>query len=465
MKSLLPTVLLLLLLGCGVPASTRDGEIARVLSHANELTARTRPALLAGQYDRMATTPFEFYRGDVPIFRHDWETGRNSASAFLGDLPPVWGLGDPHPENFAVLYAGDGTPGLEPNDFDSADRVPYLFDLRRLVCGLGVGVRLSNSAADVAAVGQAGARSYATTLSALANGTDAHRIVTDEGSAIVADVFRRAARDRASRSELSSLTVVTGTQRTLIRGVLDPADPSQTFADLPGFARDGLQAVVTQALGRDPRFTVLDAVREFGSGVASWPKVRMIVLVRGPTDALDDDALLEVKELGESGLAGWYAPELPALDTPARVLAALRRLWFRPDADPNWSTAVWGDLPLQVRTEADSNKNLRISRWTGARATQAELENAATVLGELLARMHSRSEHATVVAIAATLNRDVDAFASEQGAFADACSTSTIDDFAAFGRDLTTLGPLLGYQPDSTTQPAGPIAALFGTPP
>jgi uncharacterized protein (DUF2252 family) len=281
----------------------------------------------------------------------------------------------------------------------------------------------------------------------------------------VADVFRRAARDRAARSELSSLTIVSGSERTLLRGVLDPADPSQTFADLPAFAREGLQAVVTQALGSDPRFTVLDAVREFGSGVASWPRVRIIVLVRGPTDALDDDALLEVKELGESGVAGWYAPELPAVDTPARVLAALRRLWFRPDADPNWSTTAWGDLPLQVRTEADSNKNLRISRWTGARATQAELEHAATVLGELLARMHARSEHATLAAIASTLNRDVDAFSAEQGSFADVCSSGTLDDFAAFNRDLTTLGPLLGYQPDLSTQPTGPIAALFGTPP
>lgn len=46
-------------------------------------------------------------------------------------------------------------------------------------------------------------------------------------------------------------------------------------------------------------FQIEDAARELGSGVASFPRVRVLVLVRGPTASPDDDVILpEIKELG-----------------------------------------------------------------------------------------------------------------------------------------------------------------------
>lgn len=106
--------------GCAGPADVREAEIVNAFSRADELLLRTRPTLVAGKYQRMASLPFEFYRGNLPLFRFDWELGRTSRSGFAANTQAVLGLADPHPENFGILVAGDSTAALEPNDFDSA---------------------------------------------------------------------------------------------------------------------------------------------------------------------------------------------------------------------------------------------------------------------------------------------------------------------------------------------------------
>jgi uncharacterized protein (DUF2252 family) len=446
---------------CGPASSARTAELVQALERADDVLLRTRPELVAGKYARMATGAFEFYRGNLPVFRHDWEAGRTSRTGF-GEALPVPGLGDPHPENFGLLVGGDGVFALEPNDFDSADRVPYLFDLRRLLAGLGLGVRLMAPTAEPEVVAVETARSYATSLVALAGGLAPARVVDAGRSAILQDLFRRGLRDQLARSELDALTTVTDGVRAFRRGGLDPAEPTSVLAEVPAFVRAAVPAAL-ERLGSSPQWAVLDVVREFGSGVASWPRVRLLVLVRGPTDAPGDDEVLELKELAESGVAGWYPPRPVATDTPARVEAALRRAWAVPDADPRWYTTTLLGFPLQVRTESEAHKNQRLSRWTGARASQAELVLLGQALGTLLARVHARADQATLAAVAAQVGRDVDAFAAEQGAFAVTQAQQVLDDHALFQAALSELGPTLGVRVDPTERATSTIQSFLGS--
>lgn len=447
-------VLGVLLAGCGgsgVP--TREAEVATIIARADEVLTRSRPELMRGRYARMASNPFDYYRGNLALFRHDWELGRTSRSGFLGAEPPVWGLGDPHPENFGVLIASDGTAALEPNDFDSADRVPYLFDVRRLVAGLALATRLSNEQVSPSEIGAAAARSYATTLIALNAGEAPERVVGPGASPVMSDLFRRSTRDLAAKAELTALTEVTDGARRFRRGVVDPAEPTQHLGELPPTVR----AALPDALRRLGEVEVLDAVREYGSGVASWPRVRLLVL-------LADDVILELKELPESMLAGWYRPTLAALDTPTRVEAGARRAWFRPDADPRFFATTWLGLPVLVRTESEAFKNVRVSRLVGERASRASLLGLAQSEGALLARVHAASERETVAAVAAQLERGPEVFADEQGAFAETHSAEVLVDFAHFQAALERLGGTLGITQDPRARAPDGAAALFGDP-
>lgn len=457
-----PWLVILCFAACAPEPDARQATVVQVLTRADEVLLRTRPALASGKFERMATGPFDFYRGSLPLFRADWEAGRISQSGFLASTPPVLGLGDPHPENFGLLLDREGVLALEPNDFDSADRVPYLFDVRRLVTGLAVGAFVLRPDEPPDAIAQAAALSYATTFLALADGAEPERITDGHGSAVLDDLFRRGRRDLTARAELAQLTVVEGDRRRFLRGAPDPTEPAAVLEDVKPALADTLSTALAR-LG--PSTRVLDAVRQYGSGVASWPRLRFLVLLDGPTEATGDDVIVELKELSESALAGWYRPTLVAVDSTGRVESALRRAWAVPDADPRWFATSWWGLPVQVRTESEAQKGVRVERWVGSRGTSAELAKLGAVLGAVLARVHARSGPEVVAGLTAQLRRDPEAFALEQAAFGAGEGAQVLADFERFRDARARWGPLLGVVNDARDLPVSLAAEVFGSPP
>ncbi|MFT3776510.1 MAG: DUF2252 family protein [Minicystis sp.] len=480
--------------GCGGALDDpRAAEIASVLARADEPMIRARPALVAGKYARMAGDPYAFYRGTLALFRHDWEVGTDgvSASAFAieaphtGAIPPgisPFLVGDAHPENFGVLRARDVSFALEPNDFDSADRGPYLWDLRRLVTGLAIAARLSNdddpeaaAAARAASrsIARAAAESYAAAIHALAGGAPRARITDGGGEPVVEDVFKRSIEATMDRTELET-TVLADGKRRLMRGVIDPTAPYQTLGDLPPQAYAALPAAIEayrQTLIDPPLpafFTLLDAARSYGSGVASWPKVRVILLVRGPSDDPGDDVLLELKELTDAGIGKGYPPGVFFDANPARVRTISRAAWAIPDADPLWGTTQWVGLDCQIKTESEGQKTVRVKRLTGKRGTPEAITGLARTLGSLLARAHAASpgdDTHPAAAIDAVIGDAASAFADEQADVAETYAARVLADLPRFQSALAALGPTLGIPFDPADTPPPDLAALYGTPP
>src|SRR5271154_5962318 len=92
------------------------------------------PALLAIRWQRMAASPFGFFRGAVPIMAAD-----------LAVLPHT-GIfcqlcGDAHVRNLGAFAAPDGRLVFDINDFDETIRAPFEWDLKRLATSLVVAGR------------------------------------------------------------------------------------------------------------------------------------------------------------------------------------------------------------------------------------------------------------------------------------------------------------------------------------
>ncbi len=460
----------------------RQSEIVSTLVRADESLIRTRPALMAGKLVKMASGPYDFFRGTVPLYRHDMRSGTAAWPTRFGlTVPLVPSLGDPHPENFGVLRAPDGSLGLEPNDFDAADRAPYLWDVRRFAAGLALATREANAgdaagraaaAGQVRAVVRAGVVAYREAIARRGRGESIGRVTTFD-SPILADLASRANRDFAARRELSDLTVVEAGARKLRRGAVDPEDPQTVHAELPSYARDALPDMLaryrTTLVAPPPAeaFKVLDAARQFGSGVASWPRVRALVLVRGATDAPDDDLVLEVKELADSGIAGLYPPGVYADDVGQRIVTMSRASWARPDAEPYWGVSSWVGLPCQVRLESEGQKGIRVERMVGARGRPDALVAMATALGLVLARVHTSSDEGVTLAqaIYAKISLDPEAFVEEQADFGEAYAERTVADYGHFVTALGALGPRLGLPEDPADLPRADVRALYGSPP
>lgn len=471
------------LVACG--GETRDArevEIVSTLARADESLIRTRPAHVAGKYAHMADGPFPFFRGTVPLYRHDSRTGTAAYPTRFGmTVPLVPSLGDPHPENFGILRASDGTIALEPNDFDSADRAPYLWDVRRFAAGLALAATQANaddpsararSSADRRAIAHAGVLAYREAVARRARGEVLER-VTELTSPVLSDLASRAYRDLAARRELQDFTVVEGALRRFRRGPIDPADPQSVLTDLPPVAYDALDDVLaryrTTLVVKPPpeSLRVIDAVRELGSGVASWPRVRALILLRGPSDDVADDVILEIKELSDSGLAGLYPPGVFADDVGRRVVTTSRAAWARPDADPYWGTSSWVGFPCQLRLESAGHKGIRIARLVGSRGATGALQSMASAMGHVLARVHTAGDGGVELAqaISARIAVDPALFVEEQADFGASYADRTIQDHGYFVRALARDGFRLGIPEDPRDLPSADLRALYGTPP
>jgi uncharacterized protein (DUF2252 family) len=480
-------LVLVVLAACEAPdLSDRERTIASTMARADESLVRTRPGLVAGKYGLMHDGLYDYFRGSNAVFAHDFvhdDASLLSSSRFALTAPLVLANGDPHVENFGALIAADGTFAIEENDFDAADYYPYLQDLRRFLVGLVVATYASNAddagaqATAVAArhdIVRAAAVSYATAMAALASGAAPSRLTTPSADdTILADVFARSTKDWAKRTELDSLTVVTNGARALIRGAIDPTDPTNVLVDLPKFAKDALPQVIAdymQSLSSSPPdaayFTILDSARELGAGVASWPRVRAMVLVRGPSDDPSDDIIIELKEEADSGAVS-YPPYVHFDSVQKRVTESSRAIWGGADRAPLWGTSTWVGFPVQVRLETDGQKGVKTKRFVQDRGTPAALTALAVELAALLARIHatpSRVSSAPAAAIAARIAIDADGFADEQTNVAVSYGDRCVSDQTSFAHALDVLGPRLGIPFEASDAPSPDLAALYASP-
>jgi hypothetical protein len=231
-------------------------------------------------------------------------------------------------------------------------------------------------------------------LVALAAGGPFERATDAGDSGILKDAFLRSQKDLKDREELEELTVLEGDHRRLVRGPPDPAEPSEALADLPANALAALPGALERyrstLLAPPPaeHFQVLDAARVFGKGIASWPRVRILILVRGASHAADDDVILELREIGDSTVAGWYPPGEHYDSVGARIIATSRAAWARPDAAPLWGVTSLLGLPCQVRWESEGQKTLRVRRLVGQLGTAEAIIALGRRLGALQARVH-----------------------------------------------------------------------------
>lgn len=471
--------------GCGEEVPPREATIVNTMVEADYPLLISRPKLVVGKYARMAGNAYSFFRGTFALYLRDAQDSSTplAGTDFRVDGALPLSIGDAHPENFGLLVAPDDTFAIEANDFDGADRYPYLWEVRRLGTGLVIAARLSNRgddaarAAAVAAerdIARAVGEGYASTIVALANEAEPLRITDGMGNPIADDLFDRGTGDWADKEELDELSVVDDAGvRRLRRGGVDTDDLDNVYLDLPPAVIAALPETVEayrQTLIAPPPaeyFTILDAARELGSGVASYPRVRIILLVRGPSDAIEDDVILELKELIDSGAQGWIPPGVSFDSVPDRILGASRSLWFRPDAEPLWGVSELYGLPVQLKHESEGLKTFRTNRFEDGEGTPEAMIGLGALLGGLLARMHAASGADVRDAIAGKIVGQEGAFADEQADVSVAYADQVLVDWDHFKNALDRLGPLFGLPltPSPEDQPAPEMQALYGQPP
>lgn len=476
LRRLLPLLLLTCTLGCAEgPSDARVSWLQSTLVDDNRILLERSPEAVADKFRKMASRPYYWFRGNMRVFVGDTtRPGPGFAPTRFASGPAsrVLLVGDPHPENLGTYRPAPGLLVFEYNDFDGASYGPFHQDVRRLALGFAVAMREAGLEPDaLRPVVEAAAAGYVAEIEALAAGRPPILVTARGGfGPIVDDLFRRAKRDGDAAEALDEYTVVEGGARTMFHGDVEPpvdgvisdrVEPVDAAeARLVQTLVDGYRETVIA--GRPMGFFAIKGIsRRLGAGVSSYPLRRYYALVEGEGPGIEDDRLLELKEV----LDPTRGPTLHLRDRAfvgngLRVVEAQRRLHPRPDCDPllGWSAAP--PLQVRVRERTKYQKGIDVARiadrLADRRWTVQDVAELSRVAGRLLARSHAGARTldgepglgaiADVLGAAGAAEAD---FTAETVAFVEQYLPRLEADYAAFVRLLAEEGPWLGYRPAS----------------
>jgi uncharacterized protein (DUF2252 family) len=275
----------------------RQTKIVDVLVDAFSELMDAAPDAFRQKFRKMAADPFAFYRGSACLFYADiegkedrWADDRTSR---------VWIQGDLHAENFGTYMAGDGVFVFDVNDFDEAYLGHFTWDIERMVASVALlGWMKAISDADIARLIETYVRAYMQQVRYFADSDRDHayslRLDTTEG-----EVRKMLMETRLNtRVELlDEMTLIDeGFDRRFRRGPgvreLEDAERSKVQAAYAAY----LETIPEAKRFRSLTYNVKDIVGRTGFGIGSAGLPAYNVLVEGPTQALENDVVLSMKQ-------------------------------------------------------------------------------------------------------------------------------------------------------------------------
>jgi uncharacterized protein (DUF2252 family) len=394
------------------------------------------PELVPLRHERMAESPFAYYRGTPAVMAFD-----------LADTPRtdiiVQTSGDAHLSNFGLFASPERTLVFDANDFDETLPGPWEWDVKRLAASVTIAGRASAfSAGQIRAATMGAVRGYRQWMARYAGMrllevwytsiTDADVREAAEATGLLggrAGVARRKrfesifskARQRDGMRAFETLTGVVGGRRVILD---DP--PVVSHVEIPG------QAAALEKVFTDYRATLAESRRDFLEryrmvdfalkvvGVGSVGTRCFILVLEGRDE--NDPLILQAKEATASVLEPHYAPSLHA-NHAERVVVGQRLMQATSDIFLGWTRGPGGrDFYIRQLWDMKGSVDTTILQPPG-------LGFYGGLCGWALARAHARSGDA--VAISAYLGTS-DTFDGAIADFAETYADVNARDHAAY---------------------------------
>jgi uncharacterized protein (DUF2252 family) len=345
---------------------------------------------------RMVSSPYAFLRGVANVHATDF-----AGLPATGITPVI--CGDAHLGNFGFYASPERNLVFDLNDLDEAHPGAWEWDLRRLATSVWVAGRQNGS--PEATCGQAVSRcveEYRLEIATLAEQPllarsyqrlDVERMLrTTTRSGLRAEVqaSERRARRRTSDRAVPRFTVEYGGARRIVEEPPLITHPEPAEADQLAEALDDYVVTLpphwARIVGGYRLVDIAHKVVGVGSvGLRAW-----VALCEG--SSADDVVFLQLKEARRSvigplvhGDSAWHAHQ------GQRVVEYQQTLQTVSDPLLGWTTA--GDVQYYVRQYRDMKGAITIDRIDGP-----ELVNYAGICGSLLAKGHSRTSGASMIA-------------------------------------------------------------------
>ena len=343
-------------------------------------------ALVKLKMERMAMSPFGFFRGAVPVMAFD--LSRTPHTGIECQL-----CGDAHVQNLGAYCGPDGRLIFDINDFDETLRGPFEWDVKRMATSIllaGHSAKIkptaSKQAVELFLTAYCSMMDQFSRMPVLAVARfQVHRLAS---VAPVEKILRKAEHSTPGNS-LERLTVQASNGRIFksIPPVLRPVTGKEARGVL-----DALPEFAQSLLPERQRFLkkfrpIAVAFKVVGTGSVGLRDYCVLMEGNGPGDPL----FLQIKQEAKSA----YAPYLPQ-STPLpkndgqRVAEGQRAMQLQSDPLLGWTTIDGRSYLVRQLNDHKAAVNVTTLKANA-------LEAYAGVCGELLARGHARSGDCSII--------------------------------------------------------------------
>ncbi|MDQ3284247.1 MAG: DUF2252 domain-containing protein, partial [Actinomycetota bacterium] len=255
------------------------------------------PDAFRQKFRKMAAGPFAFYRGSSCLFYADMERAEDRWADERTSR--VWIQGDLHAENFGTYMDGDGVFVFDVNDFDEAYLGHFTWDIKRMAASVAL-LAWTKAISDdnIAALTETYVRAYLQQVRYFVDSDRDHeyslRLETTDGDVrkILLETRLNTRVDLLDRTTL----VDENFDRRFRRGPgvrdLDDAERAKVQAAYEAY----LETIPEAKRFRSLTYQVKDIVGRKGFGIGSAGLPAYNILVEGPTQALENDVVLSMKQ-------------------------------------------------------------------------------------------------------------------------------------------------------------------------
>lgn len=344
-------------------------------------------ALVKLKNERMALSPFGFFRGAVPVMAYD--LSRTPHTGIECQL-----CGDAHVQNLGAYSGPDGRLIFDINDFDETLRGPFEWDVKRMATS----ILLAGHSAKIkpAASKQAVEQFLAAYCSMMAQFSRmpvlavARFMVHRLASVAPVEKILRKAEHATPMGSLEQLTEETpkGLMFKTILPVLRPV----TGKEARGVV-DSLPEFTKSLLPERQRFfakfrPVAAAFKVVGTGSVGLRDYCVLMEGNGPGDPL----FLQIKQEAKSAYAPYLKQAVPLPKNDGqRVVEGQRAMQLQSDPLLGWTTIDGRSYLVRQLNDHKAAVDITTLKTAG-------LEAYASVCGEMLARGHARSGDCRVIA-------------------------------------------------------------------
>lgn len=383
-----------------VAATPRSTWVENEIYQYNHPFASQLPQELATKMQKMAASPFAFYRGTAHIFYRDMQT--LPGSAFVNSsTDAIYLEGDMHLQNLGGMRDSNDNNVFDTTDFDEGYLGPYVWDLRRMAVSIILAAKENGlSSSDAQDIVRNFLDAYLNKMSDFKGTNDelSYRLQQSNTNGVVKDLIQEtAAKSRSSL--LNKYTLLNSSSNRVFQTTseLQPVS-SSTYSNITGAISSYIASVPSSKRYSNSYYTLKDIRLKLGSGTGSLGKYRYYLLIEGPTSATDDDRILEMKQEGSSAVAiaapGLLSSSVYGNHEGARVTIATKAMLSNTDPLVGYTTV--SGIPFMLHEKSPYQVDFDYTLLT----TKSKFMDAMGYAGKVVAKNHAISDQdydATIV--------------------------------------------------------------------